>query len=68
MTLDGLMFYDLFSSPFVVGFARAKTSICPHIFDVFVMNELVKGELFEFIGHMCMNKWMVLCDLHQDWF
>ena len=50
MTLDGIMFDNLFFYPFVVVFMRAKVSICPHISDVVVTNEVVKGDVFEFRG------------------
>ena len=50
--LDGLMFDNLFFYPFVVIvlFVKAKASICPQIFDDIVKHEVVKGDVFEFIG------------------
>ena len=68
MTLDGLIFDHSTFSPFVVEFLRAKASVRPHISDVVLMHELVKGNVFEFIGRKLMKKWKVLCESHQDWF
>ena len=62
-----LMFHNLFFSPFVVGFVRAKASVRPHILDVVVMYDVVKGGVFEFIGRRFTKNCMVLCDLHQYW-
>ena len=69
MTLDGIMFDHFFFSPFTVtvGFFRAKASVRPHIFDDVVMNEVVKGEVLEFIGLGNTNIWIVLCELRQYW-
>ena len=68
VTLNGLMFDYLFFSSFVDGIVRSKASVHPHIFDVVAMYVVVKGDVFEFIGHRCTKKWMVLCELHQDRF
>ena len=46
---------------------RAKMSVRPSIFDVFVMRVVVKGDIFEFIGYIHTKNWMVLCESHQDW-
>ena len=62
---DHLLFY-IFAV--MVGFVRAKASICPCIFDDVVIHEVVKGGVFELIGRGRMKNWMVLCELHQDWF
>ena len=43
---DRIMFDNLFFSPFVVGFVRAKASISPHISDVVVMHVVVKVGVF----------------------
>ena len=47
---------------------RAKASVRPHIFDDVVIHEVVKGDVFEFIGLGRRNNWMVLCESHQEWF
>ena len=63
------MFANFFLSPFAVtvGFMRANVSALPHIFDEVVINILVKGDLFKFIGLGHKKNWMVLCESHQDW-
>ena len=66
--LHGLMFNNLFFSPFVDVIVRAKEYVLPHIFDVVVMHVLVKEYVFGFIGRRCTKNWIVLCDSHQDWF
>ena len=68
MKLDGIMFDHSIFSPFVVGFVRAEAFFRPHISDMVVMHVLVKGEIFDFIRCRCAKNWMVLCELHQDWF
>ena len=47
---------------------RAFESVRPHIFDVVIMSVVVKGGVFEVIGHGRTNNWMVLCEFHQDRF
>ena len=42
----------------MVGFVRAKASVCTHISDVVVMYEVVKGGVFTFIGRKCTNNWI----------
>ena len=46
----------------------AKASVRPCISYVAVMHVVVKGEIFYFIGRIHTKNWMVLCELHQDWF
>ena len=62
------MFDHLLFSPFVDGIVRAKAYVCPRIFDVVLMRVVVKGGVFEFIGHIRTNNWMMLCESHPDWF
>ena len=57
-----------FFYPFAVWFVRDKVPVCPCISDVVVMHEVVKGDIFEFIGRRRTNIWVVLYKLHQDWF
>ena len=66
VTIDGIMFDNSFSSPFVltVGFLRAKASVLPFIFDDVVMHEAFKGNIFEFIGHRRTSKWTFSCEYH----
>ena len=59
---------SFFISPFVDGIVRAKASVCSHIFYVIIIREVVKEDVFEFIGRRHTKKWMGLCDSHQDWF
>ena len=70
MTLDWIMFdhviYFLFAV--TVGCVRAKASVCPHISDDVVMNVVVKGDVFKFIGHICTKNVIVLFDSCQYWF
>ena len=68
MTLDGIMFDKFFFSPFVirVAFVMAKASVHPNMIDNVIMHEVVKGDVFEYIGRRRTNKWMVLCDSYQD--
>ena len=68
MTLDGLMFDHFLLYSFVDGIVRSKASVYPRIFDVVVMSVVVKGGVFEFIGHGFTKNWVVLCDSYQDWF
>ena len=65
--LDELVF-DQFFLPFVYRTVNAKASVFPHIFNVVAMRVVVKGGVFEFIGHIRMKNCMVLCESHQDWF
>ena len=51
MKLYGLVFGNFFFSPLLDGIVRAKGYVCPFIFDVVVMYEVVKGGVFEFIGY-----------------
>ena len=62
------MFNNLFFYPFVDGIVRYNASVRPLIFDVVVMRVVVKGDVFEFIGHRLTNNWMVFYESHQDWF
>ena len=62
------MFDNFFFNPFTVRFFRFNASVFTRISDVFVMHEVVKGHVFEFIGRGQTKNWMVLCELHQDWF
>ena len=52
MTSYGFVFDDFFFSPFLVtvGFVSEKASVFPRIFYDLVMIEVVKGDIFEFIG------------------
>ena len=68
VTLYRLVFENLFLSPFVDGIVRAFASVRPFIFDVVIMSVVVKGGVFEVIGHGITKNWVVLCELHQDWF
>ena len=70
MTLDGLMFDNLLFYPFVVTvkFVRAKDSVLPCIFDDVVIHEVVKGDVFEFVGLGHKRNWILLCDSQYDWF
>ena len=43
-------------------------SVHQRIFDDVVLHEVVKEDVFEFIGLGHTKKWMVLCELHQDLF
>ena len=61
MKLDGLMFDNVFLSPFLDMVVRLFLSVCSHIFDVTVMSVLVKGDVFEVIGRGHTKKWVVLC-------
>ena len=70
MMVDGLMFDRMISLPFAVKVRcmRAKASVRPHILDDVVMHVVVKGGAFEFIGTRRTKNWVVLSELHQDWF
>ena len=65
MTLDGLMFENLFLSLFLDSIVRDFDTVRPRIFDVVVISVLVKKGIFEVIGRGRMKKWMVLCESHQ---
>ena len=62
---DHLLFY-----PFAVTgvFMGAKVFVCPHIFDIAIMHEVVKGKVFDFVVLGRTKNWTVLCVLHQDYF
>ena len=60
MALDRLMFDHLLFSPFVVWFVRANVYVRPRISDVVVIQEVLKGDIFEFIGRIHTKKWIVL--------
>ena len=47
VALYGLMFENLFLSPFIYRIVGAKTAVCPRIFDVVIMSVVVKGGVFE---------------------
>ena len=70
MMLYGLRFDHFFFPPFTstVVFVMAKESIHPRTSDDVTMHVLVKGDAFEFIGRGRTNNWIMLCELHQDWF
>ena len=58
--VDGLIFEKLFLYPFVDGIVRAFVFVCISIFDVVVMSVIVKGGVFEVIGHGRTKQCMVL--------
>ena len=60
---DNSLFYAF---AVTVAFLRAKAPVSPHILDVVIMIVVVKGDVFEFIGHRNTKNWMVLCELNQD--
>ena len=64
------MFDNFFFSPFsvTVGFVRAKEFVRPHIPDDVLTNEVVKGDVFEFVGLGRTKNYIVLCDSYQDKF
>ena len=64
------MFDNFFFSPFsvTVGFVRAKEFVRPHISDDVLTNEVVKGDVFEFVGLGHKRNWILLCDSQYDWF
>ena len=68
MTLDGIMFENLFLSLFVDRIVREFASIQSRIFDVVIISVLVKADIFEVIGCGRTKNWMVLYESHQDWF
>ena len=70
VTLDGLMFDNFLFSPFAVtiGFVKAKAYVRPRISDEFLMHEVLKYDIFEFIGIWRTKNWIVLCESRQDWF
>ena len=70
MTLDGLMFDHVRSSPVLVMelCVRVKASVCPRISDDVVMHVVVKGGVFEFIGLVVTKNGVVLCVSIQDYF
>ena len=70
MTLDGIMFDYVRFYPFavMVGCVRFKLSVRPRILDEVVMNVVVKGGVFEFIGIVRTKNEIVLCESRQDWF
>ena len=68
MDLDGFMFDYILLSPFVDRIVSSKVSVRPHIFYVALICVVVKGCVFEFIGHRRTKNWMVLCESHQEWF
>ena len=62
MVLDGLMFDNLFLSPFVDGILRDFYYVHPCIFDLVVMSVLIKGGgVFEVIGRVHTKNWVLLC-------
>ena len=64
---DGLIFDHVISFPFLVTVrcVRAKKYVHTRISDDVVMYVVVKGGLFEFIGLVCKNNMIVLCELLQ---
>ena len=67
--MDSCLIISLFSTFLLtVGFSRAKASVFPCIFDYVLMNEVVKGGVFEFIGCRRMKNWILLCESHQNLF
>ena len=67
MTLDRILYDNSLFYTFLVtvGFVRSKASVLSCIFDDFIMNEAVKGDVFEFTGRGNTKNWMVLFELHQ---
>ena len=63
LMFDNYFFY-LFAATVVL--VRDKASVCPHIFDEAIIHEVVKGDVFEFIGRGLTKNCMVLCESHQD--
>ena len=61
MILDGLMFDNIFISPFLDRIVRAKASVRPHLFDVVLMHVVVKGGVFQFIRRIRTKNLNVLC-------
>ena len=53
MTFNRLVVDRSLYPPFVVmvGYVRAKASVHPCISDVAIMHDVVKGGVFDFIGH-----------------
>ena len=43
-------------------------SVLPNTSDGVIMHELVKGDVFEFIGIGHKKNWIVFCKLSKDWF
>ena len=70
MMVDGLMFDRMISLPFAVKVRcmRAKASVRPHILDDVVMHVVVKGGVFEFIGHGITSNRILLCESLHYWF
>ena len=62
ITLDRLMFDNVRSFPSVVtaGCVRDKAYVCPHIYDDVAMHVVVKGDVFELIGHGLMKNGIML--------
>ena len=67
MKLDGLMFDTFYFYQFTVrvGFMRYNASIRSYIFNDAIMNELVKGKVFEFIGLGRTKNWIILFESKQ---
>ena len=66
MTLDGLVFDNLFLYPFVDGIVRDKASVLPHIFYVVIIIIVFKGDVFKVIGRGRTKNWILLCESHHD--
>ena len=42
-------------------------SVRPRVSDTITMHKVVKGDIIEFIRRGGTNKWIMLCESHQDW-
>ena len=62
MTLEDIMFDNFLFYPFAVTviFVRSNASIFSHILDYIRMHEVVKWDVFEFIGIGRTQNWIVL--------
>ena len=40
--------------------------VFPHVTDVFLIGSVIKQEILEFIRPGGMKKWILLCELHQE--
>ena len=66
--LNGIIFENLFLFPFVDIIMRDFESVCPRILYVVIMGVVVNEDVFEVIGSGRTKNWMVLYELHQEWF
>ena len=67
MTIYGLVFGHLVFPPFLVmvRYVRDKASVRPRISYDVIMYVVIKGGVFEFIGHGRMKNWILLCEFRQ---